>query len=179
MGIKANWGTLGKDQPGEIQEYEPLPEGLYVCSVEDVIQKPWKDKTGKEYGKLEVKLIVESGPAKKGLHLWDWLYLSPSSLWKLSWFATYCGLTLKDGDELETFHLRGLAIGCEVMHEEYNGKKRAKINRYIRADEIAQEQAASVKANTPLVAIMKDSDVPFGFLTVLIPALGVAASMMC
>ena len=105
-----------------------VPEGNYTCKVIEVTYETGEN-SGQPY--LKWKHQVATGPAKGGT-LYDNTSLQPQALWKLKGLLECMGIAVPAGKmKLMLPQYVGKTVGVEVMHEEYQGKTKARIASYL------------------------------------------------
>lgn len=104
------------------------PEGRYVFTVDGAPEVRNSANSGNDY--LAFKLKSEKGT------VYYIASLAPSALWNLKNFLECAGQEVPDGEmDLDLEDMDGLEIGAEVLHETYEGKKRAVVGEIFPADE--------------------------------------------
>ena len=118
-----------------------IPEGDYTFRVEEVT-KDMGDKG--EY--LSWVFVVEEGD-RKGAKVWYNTSLTPQSLWNLRNLLETLGVEIPDGPlDIDLTELVDLAVGGTVVHEEWQGKDRARIADFFGVEE--EEPEATAAAST-------------------------------
>lgn len=123
-----------------------LPEDRYTFEVEDS-EIDVGEESGKEYVKLT--LVVQDGEFK-GTKAWDNLSTQPKALWKLRGFMESAGLPTEDGAmDIDPDEFVGLIVQADVIHEDYKGKPKHRINGYAPADDTPAETTSTPKKKNP------------------------------
>lgn len=131
--------------------FELIPEGKYRVRIEEAVEMV-SQNTGRDMVKLKLKV---SG--------------FTSSLWHYIVFGTeYTDKNLRDfwnsfGIEINNLNLNswiGKTGACQVKHEEYEGKKNAKVHYFCKADGLPawQENAPATPAAPAPVAAQPVGD---------------------
>lgn len=109
-----------------------LDEDRYQFEVEEA-EVETGETSGKDYIKLT--LVVVDGDFK-GTKAWDNLSLQPQALWKLRGFMEAGGLETVDGEmDIDPTEFVGLVVMGDVIHEDYKGKPKHRLNGYASIDE--------------------------------------------
>jgi hypothetical protein len=120
-----------------------IPEGDYTFRVDEVT-KDMGDKG--EY--LAWVFQVEEGD-KKGAKVWYNTSLTPQSLWNLRNLLETLGVEIPDGPlDIDLTELVDLSVGGTVVHEEWQGKDRARIADFFPLEDDGEPEgtkAASTK----------------------------------
>lgn len=133
---KSNVVTV--DFKGVEGKRQVIPEGDYTFRVEEVT-KDMGDKG--EY--LSWVFVVEEGD-RKGAKVWYNTSLTPQSLWNLRNLLETLGVEIPDGPlDIDLTELADLAVGGTVVHEEWQGKDRARIADFFAVDEEPEAEATT------------------------------------
>jgi hypothetical protein len=109
-----------------------LPEGEELFKVEEATVETGEE-SGKDY--IKVTLAVVDGDFE-GTKAYDNLSLQPQALWKLRGFMEALGLATEDGEmEIDPEDFVGLEVKANVIHEEYKGKTKHRIDGYAPAED--------------------------------------------
>jgi hypothetical protein len=120
-----------------------FPEGTYTAKVVSA-----KRGTSPEKGspRVEVKLKFTDGPKKvKGEELTDYIYLSSKALPRAMFFLEQLdptGKLAKAAKDKGVFPIKaiiGKEVGVDVGDEEYEGKLRSRVQNFVPADEVGDE----------------------------------------
>jgi len=105
-----------------------IPEGEYVCRIDKV--EPRKGKaSGEDYWNLE--LTVTDPADYEGRKVWDVLMLTPQSQWKLRSVCVSAGMQVEGrAGAFDSEELIGQEVLVQVIHEDYQGKIRARVKQY-------------------------------------------------
>jgi hypothetical protein len=124
-------------------------EGWHLAEVKDFEVRP-----GNAAPYIAWRFEVAGENSSNGLAVWDNTSLSPKGIWKFKSLATAANLLLTKEISLNE-HLQALIgrqVAIEVSHEDWNGKKQAKISSYAVSTEFekalpgAAEEVASDEA---------------------------------
>ena len=125
----------GLPETEEQREYKVLPAGTYVYEVVKATGKDYIPKQGSKMPKcpmIELRLRVEG--SDYDATVFENIYGAPNTLWKATQFAKSIGVY---ADGMTFGQLLRKAEGCigkaDVKVEEYNGKQRNKIDRFLEA----------------------------------------------
>ena len=137
-GIEAEVTTSG--------EFSILPVGEYDFEVEDL------EKTFSSKGNKMAKVVLKIEYNGINYKVFDNIVLMSNMKWKIAQFFECLGLK-KKGTELKSMPWNQVVEKTgrvRILHEEYNGKTNAKVDKYIVT-------AASQASSAP----DEDSDLPF------------------
>lgn len=120
-----NTRKLKVDMSG-VESYTRCPEGEHVVRVKK-LEMGTVQGSGDDALKAVFEVIKGDG---KGCQVFETFSLGEKALWKLKQFLVAIG-TKADGKlSLDLDKLEGKTCVIDVIHEEYNGSKRAKISNY-------------------------------------------------
>lgn len=119
-----------------------LPEGEYQLTVKEVT-----DEVGESSGAPYLKWVFAVANGEyKGAKVYDNTSLQPQALWKVRGLLEAGGQTVNGKFTFEPLRrFIGMTLGATLEHEEYDGKKKAKVASYFsstnrdKADEEDQE----------------------------------------
>lgn len=115
-----------------------LEEGPYLIEVEDVEVKT-SDNSGADY--LAFTFKVAEGKFK-GKKVWHNCSLQPQALFNLRGLLEALGYEVPQGQmELDPTDLIGEQCAAEVVHEVYQGKKKARVAEFFTPNELGEEGA--------------------------------------
>ena len=113
-----------------VESYTRCPEGEWLAKLtkieEGTIQGSGDDC-------LKARFEVIKGSAK-GSTVFETFSLTEKALWKLKSFLEAIGMKANGRISLDLDKLEGKICVIDVIHDEYNGTKRAKISAYIKPD---------------------------------------------
>lgn len=114
-----------------------FPEGPQLFEVDDVTEEEGQD-SGQPYLAFVLKAVDGKYEGKKA---YDNFSLQPQSLWKLRGFMEAAGLETVDGEmDLDLDEFKGIVVMADVIHEDYKGKPKTRINGYLSAEGAAPEE---------------------------------------
>lgn len=120
-----------------VESYSRCPEGQFSAKLvkleECSIQGSGDDG-------LKVKFEVTSGSGK-GSTVFETFSLAEKALWKLKMMLEAMGMKAVGKMTLDLDKLEGKSVGIEVVHDEYNGRKQAKITQYLKLSELEDTEA--------------------------------------
>lgn len=111
-----------------VESYTRCPEGEHLVRV-----KKAEMGTVRDSGDDCIKAVFEviKGGAK-GCNVFETFSLSEKALWKLKGFLSAIGLKCDGKFQLDLDKIEGKTCVIDVIHEEYNNQKRAKIDSYLK-----------------------------------------------
>ena len=110
-------------------------ESYTRCSEGEHLAKVKKVEMGTVQGSGDdcIKAVFEVlKGADKGCQVFETFSLSEKALWKLKSFLQAIGIKADGKMTLDLDKLEGKICVIDVIHEEYNGQKRAKISSYLK-----------------------------------------------
>lgn len=120
-----------------VESYSRCPEGQFPAKLvkleECSIQGSGDDG-------LKAKFEVTSGSGK-GSNVFETFSLAEKALWKLKMMLEAMGMKAVGKMTLDLDKLEGKSVGIEVVHDEYNGRKQAKIAQYLKLSELEDTEA--------------------------------------
>ena len=120
-----------------VESYSRCPEGQFPAKLvkleECTIQGSGDDG-------LKAKFEVTGGSGK-GSNVFETFSLGEKALWKLKMMLEAMGLKASGKMTLDLDKLEGKSVGIEVVHDEYNGRKTAKIAQYLKLSELEDTEA--------------------------------------
>lgn len=119
-----------------------LPEGPIQLELKEI-----EEKEGEESGKpyLEFALEVVDGEYE-GTKVWDNMSLQSQALWKLRGFMEAGGHATEDGPmQIDPDDLIGTVVMGDIIHEDYRGKTKNRVNGYSSVDAAAEPDAKTEK----------------------------------
>ena len=129
-------------------------ESYTRCSEGEHLAKVKKVEMGTVQGSGDdcIKAVFEVlKGADKGCQVFETFSLSEKALWKLKSFLQAIGIKADGKLTLDLDKLEGKVCVIDVVHEEYNGQKRAKISSYLKEsaeDEDEEEEAPKSKKSS-------------------------------
>jgi len=123
-----------------------FPEGPQLFEVDDVTEEEGAD-SGQPYLAFVLKATDGTHEGKKA---YDNFSLQPQALWKLRGFMEAAGLEVEDGEmEIDIDSFKGIVVMADVIHEDYKGKPKTRINGYSAAEDDAPTPAKGVAKKKP------------------------------
>lgn len=120
-----------------VESYSRCPEGQFPAKLvkleECTIQGSGDDG-------LKAKFEVTGGSGK-GSNVFETFSLGEKALWKLKMMLEAMGLKASGKMTLDLDKLEGKSVGIEIVHDEYNGRKQAKIAQYLKLSELEDTEA--------------------------------------
>ncbi len=101
-------------QIDDVQGFEPLPEGQYVCRVEEITTTT--TKSGDELWKLRLEVV--DGPFD-GRYVFDNMVFSPAAMCRVKLICRCLGVDVEGAVDLTPDHLLGRRSRVTVYVDEY------------------------------------------------------------
>lgn len=114
-----------------VESYTRCPEGEWLAKLTKI---EMGEVQGSGDDCLKARFEVIKGSAK-GNTVFETFALSEKALWKLKSFLEAIGVKATGKISLDLDKLEGKICIIDVIHDEYNGTKRAKINAYIKPED--------------------------------------------
>lgn len=111
-----------------VESYTRCPEGEQLARVKKM-EMGTVQGSGDDALKAVFEVIKGDG---KGCQVFETFSLGEKALWKLKQFLTAIGVKADGKLSLDLDKLEGKLCILDVIHEEYNGQKRAKISAYLK-----------------------------------------------
>lgn len=111
-----------------VESYSRCPEGEWLARLKKIEEV---EIQGSGDDGLKAQFEVIKGDAK-GCSVFETFSLTEKALWKLKSFLDAAGLKSSGRLSLDLDKLEGKTCIIDVIHDEYNGQKRAKISAYIK-----------------------------------------------
>lgn len=111
-----------------VESYTRCPEGEQLARVKKM-EMGTVQGSGDDALKAVFEVIKGDG---KGCQVFETFSLGEKALWKLKQFLTAIGVKADGKLSLDLDKLEGKICILDVIHEEYNGQKRAKISAYLK-----------------------------------------------
>ena len=120
-----------------VESYSRCPEGQFPAKLikleECTIQGSGDDG-------LKAKFEVTGGSGK-GSNVFETFSLGEKALWKLKMMLESMGIKANGKMTIDLDKLEGKTCGIEVIHDEFNGQKRAKIAQYLKLSDLEDTEA--------------------------------------
>lgn len=120
-----------------VESYSRCPEGQFPAKL---VQLEECTIQGSGDDGLKAKFEVTGGSGK-GSNVFETFSLGEKALWKLKMMLEAMGLKASGKMTLDLDKLEGKSVGIEVVHDEYNGRKQAKIAQYLKLSELEDTEA--------------------------------------
>lgn len=118
-----------------VESYTRCPEGEWLAKLTKI---EMGEVQGSGDDCLKARFEVIKGSAK-GNTVFETFALSEKALWKLKSFLEAIGVKATGKISLDLDKLEGKICIIDVVHDEYNGTKRAKISAYIKPGDDSDE----------------------------------------
>lgn len=118
-----------------VESYTRCPEGEQLARVKKM-EMGTVQGSGDDALKAVFEVIKGDG---KGCQVFETFSLGEKALWKLKQFLTAIGVKADGKLSLDLDKLEGKICILDVIHEEYNGQKRAKISAYLKPNNDSDE----------------------------------------
>lgn len=119
-----------------VESYTRCPEGEWLAKVAK-IEEGTVQGSGDDCLKARFEVIKGSA---KGCNVFETFSLTERALWKLKSFLEAVGMRANGKISLDLDKLEGKVCIIDVIHDEYNGTKRAKISSYNKPEEDYDEE---------------------------------------
>ena len=120
-----------------VESYSRCPEGQFPAKL---IKLEECSIQGSGDDGLKAKFEVTGGSGK-GRNVFETFSLAEKALWKLKMMLEAMGMKAVGKMTLDLDKLEGKSVGIEVVHDEYNGRKQAKIAQYLKLSELEDTEA--------------------------------------
>lgn len=114
-----------------VESYTRCPEGEWLAKLSS-IEEGTVQGSGDDCLKARFEVIKGSA---KGCNVFETFSLTEKALWKLKSFLEAIGMKANGKLSLDLDKLEGKVCIIDVIHDEYNGQKRAKISAYIKPED--------------------------------------------
>ena len=114
-----------------VESYTRCPEGEWLAKLSSIEEGTVQ---GSSDDCLKARFEVIKGSAK-GCNVFETFSLTEKALWKLKSFLEAIGMKANGKLSLDLDKLEGKVCIIDVIHDEYNGSKRAKISAYIKPED--------------------------------------------
>lgn len=118
-----------------VESYTRCPEGEWLAKLTKI---EMGEVQGSGDDCLKARFEVIKGSAK-GNTVFETFALSEKALWKLKSFLEAIGVKATGKISLDLDKLEGKICIIDVIHDEYNGTKRAKISAYVKPGDDSDE----------------------------------------
>lgn len=119
-----------------VESYSRCPEGEWLAKLSS-IEEGTVQGSGDDCLKARFEVIKGSA---KGCNVFETFSLTEKALWKLKSFLEAIGMKANGKLSLDLDKLEGKVCIIDVIHDEYNGKKRAKIASYLKPEDDEEDE---------------------------------------
>lgn len=119
-----------------VESYTRCPEGEHLARVKKM-EMGTVQGSGDDALKAVFEVLKGDG---KGCQVFETFSLGEKALWKLKQFLTAIGVKADGKLSLDLDKLEGKLCIIDVIHEEYNGQKRAKISNYSKPSDDSDDE---------------------------------------
>lgn len=119
-----------------VESFTRCPEGQFPAKIVK-IEECTIQGSGDDGLKVQFEVTGGSG---KGCKVFETLSLGEKALWKLKMLLEALGMKATGKLTIDLDKLLNKACAIEVIHDEYNGQKRAKISQYLKLSELDEEE---------------------------------------
>ena len=119
-----------------VESYTRCPEGEWLAKLSS-IEEGTVQGSGDDCLKARFEVIKGSA---KGCAMFETFSLTEKALWKLKGFLEAVGMKANGKLSIDLDKLEGKVCVIDVIHDEYNGQKRAKISSYIKPEDDEDEE---------------------------------------
>lgn len=119
-----------------VESYTRCPEGEWLAKLSS-IEEGTIQGSGDDCLKARFEVIKGSA---KGCAVFETFSLTEKALWKLKGFLEAIGMKANGKLSLDLDKLEGKVCIIDVIHDEYNGQKRAKIASYIKPEDDEEDE---------------------------------------
>lgn len=119
-----------------VESYTRCPEGEWLAKLSS-IEEGTIQGSGDDCLKARFEVIKGSA---KGCAVFETFSLTEKALWKLKGFLEAIGMKANGKLSLDLDKLEGKVCVIDVIHDEYNGQKRAKIASYIKPEDDEEDE---------------------------------------
>ena len=114
-----------------VESYTRCPEGEWLAKLSS-IEEGTVQGSGDDCLKARFEVIKGSA---KGCNVFETFSLTERALWKLKSFLEAIGMKANGKITIDLDKLQGKVCVIDVIHDEYNGQKRAKIASYLKPED--------------------------------------------
>ena len=119
-----------------VESYTRCPEGEWLAKLSS-IEEGTVQGSGDDCLKARFEVIKGSA---EGCAVFETFSLTEKALWKLKGFLEAIGMKANGKLSLDLDKLEGKVCIIDVIHDEYNGKKRAKIASYLKPEDYGEDE---------------------------------------
>ena len=136
-----------------VESFTRCPEGEHLVRVKK-LEMGTVQGSGDDALKAVFEVLEGDG---KGCSVFETFSLGEKALWKLKQFLVAIGVKADGKLSLDLDKLEGKKCLIDVIHEEYNGQKRAKISNYAKPSEDSDEDDEDEEDEPPKKSAKKTS----------------------
>lgn len=119
-----------------VESYTRCPEGEWLAKLSS-IEEGTVQGSGDDCLKARFEVIKGSA---EGCAVFETFSLTEKALWKLKGFLEAIGMKANGKLSLDLDKLEGKVCIIDVIHDEYNGQKRAKIASYLKPEDDGEDE---------------------------------------
>ena len=119
-----------------VESYTRCPEGEWLAKLSS-IEEGTVQGSGDDCLKARFEVIKGSA---EGCAVFETFSLTEKALWKLKGFLEAIGMKANGKLSLDLDKLEGKVCIIDVIHDEYNGQKRAKITSYLKPEDDEEDE---------------------------------------
>lgn len=119
-----------------VESYTRCPEGEWLAKLSS-IEEGTVQGSGDDCLKARFEVIKGSA---EGCAVFETFSLTEKALWKLKGFLEAIGMKANGKLSLDLDKLEGKVCIIDVIHDEYNGQKRAKIASYLKPEDDEEDE---------------------------------------
>lgn len=119
-----------------VESYTRCPEGEWLAKLSS-IEEGTIQGSGDDCLKARFEVIKGSA---EGCAVFETFSLAEKALWKLKGFLEAIGMKANGKLSLDLDKLEGKVCIIDVIHDEYNGQKRAKIASYLKPEDDEEDE---------------------------------------
>lgn len=119
-----------------VESYTRCPEGEWLAKLSS-IEEGTVQGSGDDCLKARFEVIKGSAA---GCAVFETFSLTEKALWKLKAFLEAIGMKANGKLSLDLDKLEGKVCIIDVIHDEYNGQKRAKIASYLKPEDYEEDE---------------------------------------
>lgn len=119
-----------------VESFTRCPEGEWLAKLKKIEEV---EIQGSGDDGLKAQFEVIKGAAK-GSSVFETFSLTERALWKLKSFLDAIGVKSSGRIAIDLDKLEGKVCIVDVIHDEYNGQKRAKISAYIKPGDSSEDE---------------------------------------
>lgn len=134
-----------------VESYTRCPEGEWLAKLSS-IEEGTVQGSGDDCLKARFEVIKGSA---EGCAVFETFSLTEKALWRLKGFLEAIGMKANGKLSLDLDKLEGKVCVIDVIHDEYNGQKRAKIASYLKPEDDEEDEEEDEEEETPRKPVKK------------------------